>query len=92
MVTLQNGHFTPIPFSRMLDPETGHTRLRLVNVDSEHYKIARRYMVRLRRDDFEDPAALAKLAETAHLSTEEFRARFAYVVTNEAPPLQLPLT
>jgi len=92
MVTLQNGHFTPIPFSRMLDPQTGRTRVRLVDVDSEHYKIARRYMVRLRRDDFEDPNVLAQLSSVVCLGPEEFRERFAYVVENEAPPLYLPLT
>jgi len=92
MVTLQSGHFTPIPFSRMLDPQTGRTRVRMVDVDSEHYKIARRYMVRLRRDDFEDAGALAQLASAVRLTPEEFRDRFSYVVANEAPPLYLPLT
>jgi 6-phosphofructokinase 1 len=91
MVTVQNGHFTPIPFSRMLDPETGRTRVRLVDVDSEQYKIARRYMVRLRRDDFTDELRLARLAATAHLTPEQFRDQFAYTVANEAPPLHLPV-
>lgn len=91
MVTLQNGHFTPISFTRMLDPQTGRTRVRLVDVDSEHYRIARRYMVRLRRDDFADEAALSRLAATVGLTQDEFRERFAYVVANEAPPLHLPL-
>lgn len=92
MVTLQNGHFTPIPFSRMIDPQTGRTRVRLVDVDSEHYKIARRYMVRLRRDDFQDANALAQLSSVVRLDPEQFRERFAYIVENEAPPLYLPLT
>lgn len=91
MVTLQNGHFTPIPFSKMIDPQTGRTRVRLVDVDSEHYKIALRYMVRLRRDDFEDPEPLSRLAAVVGMSPEAFRERFAYVVENEAPPLQLPI-
>lgn len=91
MVTIQNGHFTPIPFSRMLDPDTGRTRVRLVDTDTEQYKIARRYMVRLRRDDFTDEQRLARLAATAHLSPEQFRSQFAYIVANEAPPLHLPV-
>src|SRR5207249_6140069 len=33
MVTLQDGHFVPIPFARMLDPETGRTRVRTVDVN-----------------------------------------------------------
>jgi 6-phosphofructokinase len=91
VVTMQNGHFVPIPFSQMLDPRTGRTRVRLVDVDSEQYKIARRYMVRLRRDDFTNDVALSRLAAVARRSPSEFRERFAYLVENEAPPLRLPI-
>ena len=59
MVTIQAGQFVPVPFDTMLDPETGRTKVRLVDVDSTRYSIARRYMIRLRRDDFERPEALA---------------------------------
>src|SRR5262245_48511661 len=54
MVSLQGGQFVPVPFSTMLDKKTGKTRVRLVDIASTRYAIARRYMVRLRRDDFED--------------------------------------
>ena len=75
MVSMQAGHFVPIPFSEMLDPDTGRTKVRLVDIHSTRYTIARRYMIRLRRDDFEDPHELAKLAATAGMSVEEFRQR-----------------
>src|SRR3989442_11061657 len=51
MVTIENGCFRPLPFSQMVDPRTGKTKIRMVDVESERYKIARRYMIRLRRDD-----------------------------------------
>ncbi len=91
MVTMQGGNFVPVPFAQMLDPGTGHTRLRMVDTRSTRYAIARRYMIRLRRDDFEDPAILAKFGGVCNpkLSAEEFRRQFAYVVENEAPPLDL---
>ena len=38
--------------------------MRLVDINSTRYAIARRYMIRLRRDDFEDPHELAKFAAT----------------------------
>ena len=38
----------------MLDPKTGRARTRLVDIDSTRYHIARRYMIRLRKDDFQD--------------------------------------
>jgi len=64
----------------MLDPRTGRTRVRLVDVSSEQYKIARRYMVRLRPEDLDDRDALASLADVVHVQPEEFRGRFGYLV------------
>jgi 6-phosphofructokinase len=91
MVSLQGGNFVPIPFSQMLDPNTGRTKVRMVDIHSTRYAIARRYMIRLRRDDFEDPATLAKFGQVCNpkLSVDEFRRQFAYLIENEAPPLDL---
>lgn len=89
MVTIHNGVFKPLTFDQMLDPATGRTRVRLVDVDTEYYKIARRYMLRLRRDDFEDEATLDGFAQVTGLSTAEFRGQFEYLVEGEPPPLQL---
>jgi 6-phosphofructokinase 1 len=85
MISIQGGRFVPIPFDTMIDPETGRTRVRSVDVTSTRYAIARRYMLRLKREDFEDPHDLAKLAATAHLSVEEFRKHFAYLTAEEPP-------
>lgn len=87
MVTIQRGHFKPVRFEDMLDPQTGRTRVRMVDTNTEQYKIARRYMLRLRRDDFEDASEIARYAAVARLSVEEFRNRFEYLVRDEAPPL-----
>ena len=65
MISMQGGHFVPIPFAEMIDAATGRTKVRLVDITSTRYAIARRYMIRLRRDDFDDPHELAKLATTA---------------------------
>ncbi|CAN5362197.1 diphosphate--fructose-6-phosphate 1-phosphotransferase [soil metagenome] len=90
MISVQGGHFVPIPFGEMLDAETGKTRVRLVDVRSERYAIARRYMIRLRRDDFEDPHELAKFAATARMSLQEFRSEFQDLIASEPPPLEIP--
>jgi ATP-dependent phosphofructokinase / diphosphate-dependent phosphofructokinase len=92
MVTLVNGRFEPVPFSQMLDPTTGRTRVRLVDTGSEQYRIARGYMVRLNRRDFEEAETLARLASVVSHTPEEFRARFGYLVANEAPALGLQLS
>jgi 6-phosphofructokinase 1 len=87
MVSMQGGHFVPIPFAKMIDGETGRTKVRLVDTNSTRYAIARRYMIRLRRDDFEDPHELAKFAATIRMSLDQFREQFEYLVGFEPPPL-----
>lgn len=87
MVSMQGGHFVPIPFAQMLDPTTGKTKIRLVDINSARYAIARRYMIRLRRDDFDDPHELAKFAACAGLTLAEFREQFGYLIESEPPPL-----
>ena len=67
MVSLQGGEFVPVPFSALLDPKTGRTSVRLVDVNTTRYAIARRYMLRLRRDDFDHEDRLARLALAANL-------------------------
>jgi len=83
MASIQEGRFVPIPFSSMIDPKTGRTRVRTVDTSSLRYAVARRYMTRLRRDDFADPAVLASLARAAGLEPAVFRERYAYVVEDE---------
>jgi ATP-dependent phosphofructokinase / diphosphate-dependent phosphofructokinase len=89
MVSLEGGHFVPVPFRKLLDPDTGRTKVRMVDVHSTRYAIARRYMIRLRRDDFQDPHELAKLAATCQLMPEDFRREFEYLVEDEPPALVL---
>jgi 6-phosphofructokinase len=89
MISMQAGEFVPIPFREMIDPRTGRTKVRLVDTRSTRYAIARRYMLRLRRDDFEDPHELAKFAATAGVTLQRFREEFEDLIRYEPPPLEL---
>jgi 6-phosphofructokinase 1 len=89
LISMQGGHFVPVPFDEIVEPQTGRMRVRLVDVGSTRYAIARRYMIRLRRDDFEDPHSLAKLAAAAGLTEAEFRQEFEYLLESEPPPLMI---
>ena len=89
LVSMQGGRFVPCPLEEMLDPETNRMQVRRVDIHSTRYAIARRYMIRLRRDDLEDEGELRRLAEVAGLSPDEFRERFQPVVADEPPSLHL---
>lgn len=89
MVSMQGGQFVPIPFTDLIDPMTGRARIRLVDVHSSRYLIARRYMIRLAREDFASREDCESLARVAGLDGDAFREQFAYVVANEPEPLRL---
>ena len=79
IISIVGGRMQPLPFEQMLNPETKRMTTRRVDVDSEAYECARRYMIRLEKSDFDNPEQLARLAQLANLSPAEFRNRFGYL-------------
>ena len=80
MVSIQNGRFTPIPFKQMVDSSTGRTKVRMVDINSQSYQIARQYMIRLMEADMNNRDMLSRYAALAGLSPETFRERFSTVL------------
>ena len=76
MVTIDAGRFTPLKFQDMLDPLTGKAKIRLVDIKSEYYQIARQYMTRLESADFNNDKTLYAMATAMHIPPEEFRNTF----------------
>ncbi|HYT87981.1 MAG TPA: diphosphate--fructose-6-phosphate 1-phosphotransferase [Gemmataceae bacterium] len=83
IISFVEGRMEPLPFQKMLNPETKRMKTRKVDVNGEGYEAARRYMIRLERRDFEDPVQLGKLAATCHMTPEQFRVRFGYLVEKD---------
>jgi 6-phosphofructokinase 1 len=86
LVCLVNGELQYPKFEDLLDAETKRTSVRIVDLSKPSYKVAREYMIRLEREDFDDPQRLEKLACAAsskevRLSAESFKKRFDPVVT-----------
>ncbi len=79
MIVSYEGNLRPVPFVEMIDYSTGKVKIRTVNTETETYEVARQYMIRLEKEDFEKPR-LTQLAKTAGMSPEDFKARFAYVL------------
>jgi 6-phosphofructokinase len=84
LVCLVDGKIQHLDFGNLLDPKTGRSRIRLVDINKPSYRIARKYMIRLEAEDFEDHGKLSALAQTASTTTkaysaEEFRAKFNYL-------------
>ncbi|HKP84724.1 MAG TPA: diphosphate--fructose-6-phosphate 1-phosphotransferase [Blastocatellia bacterium] len=79
MVSIQGGRLVPLSFQEIREPGTGRTRVRMVDIKSEGYRVAREYMIRLGADDFKDPAWVEKLAEAANMTVDEFRGKFGHL-------------
>jgi 6-phosphofructokinase 1 len=78
MISVQGGRMVPMPFDAIRESGTGKTRVRMVNIESEGYRVAREYMIRLEAKDFDDASWVQKLAAAANMNTDEFRSRFGY--------------
>lgn len=86
LVCLVSGELQFLKFEDLLDAETKKTTVRTVDLSKPSYKVAREYMIRLEREDLDDPQRLEKLACAAsnkevRLSAESFKKRFEPVVT-----------
>ncbi len=80
LISIQAGKMVPIYFSEILDPRTGKTKLRRVDINTESYEVAEKYMIKLTKEDFETPGQVKKLARTANMTPKEFVSYFSRVV------------
>ncbi len=83
MISIQEGRFIPMYFDDIIDPQTNRTKVRMVDTQAEYYQVARRYMLRLTKEDFEDAHELAKYAATAGINLDAFRKRFYYIAKSD---------
>lgn len=86
IVSILRGKIIPVMFKELADAQTGRLRIRTVDVDSDSYKVATQYMVRLTPSDFADVKQISRLAVIGNLSREEFEHRFKYLTSD--PPVK----
>jgi 6-phosphofructokinase 1 len=80
LVALAGGRVEPLTLQSLLDPATGKIRVRLVDVTTESYRVARSTMIRLEPDDLVEPRVSALAAQT-NLDPAAFRAQFERLFT-----------
>jgi len=78
MIVLNDGHLRAIPFADLVEYPSGIIRVRKVDIASETYEVALKYMRRLTADDFEGER-LQRLASITNMSPAEFAGRFGYL-------------
>lgn len=80
MITREGDMLVPIPFTNFIDPETGRAGIRLVDTESPHYKIARKYQIRLTERNLSDPGFMEAMTGFTNSTTDKLREQFAPVV------------
>ena len=80
MISIQENQVVLMYFDDIKNPETGKTKVRKVNINSVHYKIARGFMMRLEEGDLDDPG----LANAYRMTQEAIKSRYAYLFTKPA--------
>ncbi|GAC1302908.1 MAG: diphosphate--fructose-6-phosphate 1-phosphotransferase [Vulcanimicrobiaceae bacterium] len=78
LIALSGGRVTPVTLEDLIDPATGRIRIRLVDVTTESYDVARSYMIRLEPDDLTEPR-LGRLAAQTALEPAAFASGFGAV-------------
>ncbi|MPL68230.1 Pyrophosphate--fructose 6-phosphate 1-phosphotransferase [bioreactor metagenome] len=78
IISIQNNQIVPLAFDSILDADTGRTQVRMVNINSIQYRIARQYMIRVEKQDFHSNG-LKRMALLARLPPDEFVKKFKYL-------------
>jgi 6-phosphofructokinase 1 len=76
LIALSGGRVVPVQLSDLQDPATKRVRVRMVDVTTESYEVARNYMTRLEPEDLREPY-LSRLAAHTNLNANAFKEQFA---------------
>jgi 6-phosphofructokinase len=78
LIARAGDRIVPVTLDEMVDPATGRIRVRLVDVTTESYEVARKYMIRLEEQDLTEPR-LSRLSAQTSLDPEAFETRFRHL-------------
>jgi len=74
ILAIRGGSLIAIPISKLV--EGGSALVRVVDLNGMPYRVSQSYMIKLKEQDFADPALLQKMAKMAQLSPKDFMKRF----------------
>jgi 6-phosphofructokinase 1 len=83
VITLKGEKIEPIDINEFI--ENDKVKIRYVDLKGEVYEAAYHYMIRLKKEDFENEEFLLKLCDVAKMEKEEFIKNFKW--TTEFPPI-----
>lgn len=82
MISLQSDRLVPIPFDEIIRTENGRAKVRMVDLNSIAFTVARKYMIRLNPADLEDMRLMNEISKITLLPVEKLKEEFVTVVKN----------
>ena len=79
LICVDAGKLVPIPIDTLIDQETGKAKIRYVDTSTDSYAVAQKYMIKLKKANFDEPEDLSKLAKIAKMTPAAFRNKFGYL-------------
>ncbi|MGB2692462.1 MAG: diphosphate--fructose-6-phosphate 1-phosphotransferase [Thermodesulfobacteriota bacterium] len=79
LISIQRGKKVPIPFERVINPKTDSTNIRYVDINTEAFEVAQKYMIKLTKEDLDDRKELKNLAALTNMKPSEFKAYFSAI-------------
>lgn len=86
IVTIERGELIPVEFEKIINIEKERVETREVDIDSDGYQVARKYMIRLEKSDFDEVKNVARLALIGNMKADEFEKKFKYLIND--PPVR----
>jgi ATP-dependent phosphofructokinase / diphosphate-dependent phosphofructokinase len=79
IISLQHNQLVPIPYDQMIDPDTGRTEVRMVEINSYRYQSAYKFMTRMKPCHSENESLFERLAALTCLDVVTFRKSYGYL-------------
>ncbi|MGH7800281.1 MAG: diphosphate--fructose-6-phosphate 1-phosphotransferase [Thermodesulfobacteriota bacterium] len=80
LISIQAGKMVPIYFDEIVDPKTGRTKIRPVDINTESYEVAEKYMIKLTKEDFQNQEQIRRLSHITNMKPSEFVDYFSKAV------------
>ena len=80
LISIRNGKMVPLKFQSLQNRKTGATKIRYVDINTESFEVAQKYMIKLNREDIEDAKKLKAMTELYGMSKKEFIEYFKEVL------------
>ncbi len=79
LISIKNGKMIPLDFDTLKDKRTGAMKIRYVDIETESYEVAQRYMIKLKKDDLKNKEAVKKMASVTNMTQKAFVEYFSEV-------------